>query len=190
MSKLDPEQNRAVLDGAMKLFDKTPLKDITLDKLAKVSGVPAFDILRHFYSADNILKAVLERELELMSAAAQAPELRMPGENIADELRILADIILDQYRRRIPFMGKLLTEALTEPKVASLYYATFIVQGRGLFAEFLRVRQEMGELAPDVDIEAAAAMFLASLLGSLAVSLHHALEGRARAIVRRDNRWR
>lgn len=167
MAKLDPEQNRAVLDGAMKLFDKHPLKDITLDRLAKLSGVPAFDILRHFYSSENILKAVLERELELMSAAAQAPELRMPGENIADELRILADIILDQYRRRIPFMGKLLTEALAEPKVASLYYATFIVQGRGLFAEFLRVRQEFGELADDVDIEAASAMFLASLLGSV-----------------------
>lgn len=151
----------------MKLFEKNPLKDITLDKLAKLSGVPAFDIIRHFHSSDNILKGVLERELELMSAAAQAPELRMPGESIVDELRILADVILDQYRKRIPFMGKLLSEALTEPKVASLYYATFIVQGRSLFAEFLQLRREFGELADDVDIDAASAMFLAALIGSV-----------------------
>lgn len=167
MKALDPEQKRAVLDGAMKLFEKHPLKDITLEKLAKSSGVPAFDILRHFQSSDNILKAVLERELEMMAAAAQEPELRMPGETIEDELRVLAGIILDQYRKRREFMGKLMEEAARDSKVGALYYATFIVQGRLLFAEFLRIRRGRGELREDVDIEAASAMFLASLIGSV-----------------------
>ena len=167
MKSLDSERNRAVLDGALKLFEKHPLKDITLEKLTKVSGVPAFDIIRSFQSSENILKAVLERELELMAAAAQAPELRMPGETIGDELRILAGVILDQYRKRLPFMGKLVNEALTDQKVAALYYGTFIVQGRLLFAEFLRVRHGFGELRDDVDIEAASAIFLASLIGSV-----------------------
>src|SRR5262249_22575325 len=141
--------------------------EISLDKLAKVSGVPAFDIIRQFQSSENILKAVLERELELMAATAQAPDLRMPGETIGDELRMLAGIILDQYRKRIPFMGKLVNEALTDPRVAALYYSTFVVQGRLLFAEFLRTRRELGELRDDVDIEAASAIFLASLIGSV-----------------------
>lgn len=167
MKSLDPERNRAVLDGAMHLFEKHPLRDITLDKLAKVSGVNSFDILRHFQSSDNILRAVLERELELMAAAAQAPELRMPGETIEDELQVLAGIILDQYRKRAGFMGKLVEEALSDRKVGALYYATFVVQGRLLFAEFLRVRQEFGELRDGVDIEAASAIFLASLIGSV-----------------------
>jgi AcrR family transcriptional regulator len=79
MKAFDPEEHRAVLDAAMRLFEKHPLRDITLDKLAKASGVPAFDILRHFQSTENILRAVLERELEMMAASAQAPELRMPG---------------------------------------------------------------------------------------------------------------
>jgi AcrR family transcriptional regulator len=167
MKALDPEQHRAVLDGAMQLFGTQTLKAITLDKLAKTSGVPAFDILRHFQSSENILKAVLERELELMAAAAQAPELRMPGETLQDELRLLAGVILDQYRRRVAFMGKLIEEAMAEPKIAALYYSTFVVQGRLLFTEFLRVRKEFGELRDDLDVEAAAAMFLASLIGSL-----------------------
>jgi AcrR family transcriptional regulator len=167
MKGLDSEHHRAVLDGALALFEKHPLKEITLEKLSKTSGVPAFDIIRHFHSSENILKAVLERELELMAAAAQAPELRMPGETIEDEMRILARIILDQYRKRLPFMGKLIAEALHDPKVAALYYTTFVVQGRGLFAGFLQVRHEFGELREDLDIEAAAAMFLASLLNTV-----------------------
>jgi AcrR family transcriptional regulator len=167
MKAISPEEHRAVLDSAMQLFGELPLKSISLDKLSKASGVPAFDILRHFQSSENILKAVLERELELMAAAAQAPELRLPGETLDDELRLLAGVILDQYRKRIAFMAKLIEEALADQRVAALYYATFIVQGRLLFSEFLRVRKEFGELREDIDVEAAAAMFLASLIGSL-----------------------
>lgn len=174
MKTMDPEQQRAVLDNAMALFAKEELRDITLDKLSKASGVAAFDILRYFHSADNILKAVLERELELMAAAAQAPELRMPGETLNDELHVLSGVILDQYRRRLPFLGKLLSEAMHDPKVGALFYGTFIVQGRLLFTEFLTIRRQFGELRDEVDVEAAAAMFLASLTGIL---LMHELFG-------------
>jgi AcrR family transcriptional regulator len=165
MKALDPDQQRAVLDGAMQLFTQYDLKDISLDKLTKLTGVAAFDILRQYHSSDNILKAVLERELELMAAAAQAPELRMPGETFGDELHVLADVILDQYRKRLPFLSKMIKEAMENPKVGALFYGTFIVQGRLLFTEFLSVRKDRAELRDEVDVEAAAAMFLASLTG-------------------------
>jgi AcrR family transcriptional regulator len=174
MKPMDADRQKAVLDHAMLLFAKEELRDITLDKLSKASGVAAFDIVRQFHSSENILKAVLERELELMAAAAQAPELRMPGETLEDELHILAGVILDQYRLRIPFLGKLLSEAMQEPKVGALFYSTFIVQGRLLFTEFLRIRKQFGEVRDDLDVEAAAAMFLASLTGIL---LMHELFG-------------
>ena len=174
MKGMDADRERVVLDAAMTLFAKEELRDITLDKLTKASGVPAFDIIRHFQSSENILRACLERELELMAAATQAPELRMPGETLGDELRVLAGVILDQYRRRLPFLGKLLSESMREPKVGALFYSNFIVQGRLLFTEFLRVRKQFGELREDVDVEAAAAMFLASLTGIL---LMHELFG-------------
>jgi AcrR family transcriptional regulator len=164
---INAERQRAILDAAMELFEKHTLKDITLDRLSKVSGVSAFDIIREFQSSDMILKAVLERELELMAAAAREPQLRMPGETMEDELRMLAGVILDQYRRRIAFMGKMLDEARHDPEVAGLYYQTFVVRGRRLFAEFLGARAEYGDLADGVDVEAAAAMFLAALLGSV-----------------------
>lgn len=165
MKGLDPNQQAAVLDGAIQLFEKHDLRDITLDMLTKLTGVPSFDIVRHYHSSENILKCVLERELELMAAAAQAPELRMPGETLNDELRLLSGVILDQYRQRTPFLSKLLNEAIRNPQVGGLFYGTFIVQGRLLFTEFLRMRMERRELSDGVDVEAASAMFLASLTG-------------------------
>ena len=167
MMSLDAERQRAVLDAAMQLFAKLQLNDISLDMLTRTSGVSAFDVIRHYQSSENILRAVLERELELMAAAAQEPELRMPGETLKDELRLLAGVILDQYRRRVPFLTKLLTEAMSDPRVGALFYSTFIKQGRLLFTEFLRVRMKHGELREDVDVEAAAAIFLAGLTGIL-----------------------
>ena len=130
---------------------------------------PAFDILRHFQSSDNILKAVLERELELMAAAAGDPALRMPGETLDDELRLLAGVIFDQYRKRTQFMGKMIGEAMAEPKIAALYYSTFVVQlwPPALHRISASTQNDLGEIRDDIDVEAAAAMFLASLIGSL-----------------------
>jgi AcrR family transcriptional regulator len=160
----------------MRLFEQHDLKDISLDKLTKATGIPAFDILREYHSSDNILKAVLERELELMAAAAQAPELRMPGETLGDELHVLAGVILDQYRKRSKFLAKILNEAMRNSDVGALFYRTFIVQGRLLFSEFLSVRKEHNELRDDVDVEAASAMFLASLTGMFV--MHEVFGGR------------
>jgi AcrR family transcriptional regulator len=160
---LSPEQQNRVLDTALELFEKLDLSEITLDQVTKASGVSAFDIVRHYRSKENILSAVLERELELMSAAAHSPELRMPGETLRDELQFLARIILDEYRRRLSFLGKLVGEALKDQEVGAIFYRTFIMQGRQLFAEFLNARKEVGELREGLDVEAAAAMFLAFL---------------------------
>jgi TetR/AcrR family transcriptional regulator, transcriptional repressor for nem operon len=164
---LSAEQQKMVLDGAVNLFARSHIRDITVDKLAKASGVSIFDIVRHYQSKDNILIAVLERELETMAAAANAPELRFPGETLKDELHLLADVILQEYRNRLPFLRKILIEALDNDEVGAVFYRTFIVQGRLLFAQFLNERKRLGELRENIDVEAAAAIFLAALTGAL-----------------------
>ena len=55
------------------------------------------------------------------AAAAQAPELRMPGETFGDELHVLAGVILDQYRKRSDFLAKILNEAFRNPDVGALF---------------------------------------------------------------------
>ena len=166
---LTTEQQRQVLDSVMQLASSRGLGEITLEQLTRASGVPAFDIIRHYQSKENILAAVLERELELMAGSVPTPELRFPNETLRDELQVLSKIMLQEYRRRLPFLGKLLIEAIQNPEVGSLFYRKFIQQGRLLFAEFLEIRRQRGELREDVDVEAAAAMFISALSGILLV---------------------
>ena len=166
---LTPEQQRLVLDTALQLMSEQDLANISLEQLTHASGVPAFDIVRHYQSKENILAAVLERELELMAGGVPSPELRFPSETLRDELQVLAKLMLQEHRARLPFLGKLLVEAIQNPEVGVLFYRKFIQQGRLLFAEFLNIRKQRGELREDVDVEAAAAMFISALSGILLV---------------------
>lgn len=166
---LTPEQQRQVMDSALQLMSAHDLAEITLEQLTHASGVSAFDIIRHYQTKENILAAVLERELELMAGAVPSPELRFPSETLPDELQVLARIMLQEYRVRLPFMGKLLVGAMQNPEVGALFYRKFIQQGRLLFAKFLDIRKQRGELRESVDVEAAAAMFISALSGILLV---------------------
>lgn len=160
-------QRQQVLDGAVDLIGRGALRDVALDELARTSGVSALEIVRGFSSKENILRAVLERELERIAATAHDPALRMPGETLKDELIVLARVILDEYRRRLPLMSRVLEASRDDREVGALFYRTFVVQGRQLFTGFLKARADLGELRSGFDIEAAAAMFLASLMGVL-----------------------
>ena len=169
LGSLSSEQQRSVMDSALQLMAASDLNEITLEQLTRASGVPAFDIIRHYQSKENILAAVLERELELIAGAVPSPELRFPSETLRDELQMLARIMLQEYRARLPFLGKLFVGAIENPEVGTLFYRKFIRQGRLLFAEFLNLRKQRGELRESVDVEAAAAMFISALSGILLV---------------------
>jgi AcrR family transcriptional regulator len=159
-----------VLDGAISLASRQDLSSITLDQLTQTSGIAAFDIVRHYHSKEKILAAVLERELELIAGAVPAPDLRFPGETLTDELQVIAKIMLSEYRDRLPFLERLLSEAMKNPEVGAIFYRTFILRGRRLFTEFLEVRKGRGELREDLDVEAAAAFFLSALTFILLVN--------------------
>jgi AcrR family transcriptional regulator len=149
----------AVLNQAMLLFSREKLHEITVDKLSRASGVAEFEIIRNYQSLENILKAVLEREVEMMMAAAAHPSI------FRDELYDLAGVILDQFHRRAPLLRRVLSESLLDPRVAALFHRTFVVRGRLLFAEFLRIRKQRGELRDGVNVEASAAMLFSALTG-------------------------
>jgi AcrR family transcriptional regulator len=136
---------------------------VNFDPSNRARLVAAFDIVRHYHSKEKILAAVLERELELIAGSVPSPELRFPGKTLQDELEVIAKIMLSEYRSPLPFLASLLTEAMKNAEVGAMFYRTFIMQGRLLFAEFLNVRQRRGELRECVDVEASAAFFLSAL---------------------------
>ncbi len=160
---LSSEQEKRVLDAAMSLAGERELSAIGLDDLAKASGIGAMSIAMHYRSKERILEAALDRELALIAGSVAPPELRFPGETLRDEVGVIAKIMLEEYRRRLGFLSRLLTEAMRNPEAGQIFYKSFIRRGRLLFVDFLNERKSRGELRDDVDIEASAAMFLAAL---------------------------
>ncbi len=161
---MDAEHERTVLDRAMALFAKEELRDFTLDQLTEASGIPSAHIIRRFHSSENILKAVLSRELEAIAATAEPLTL---GETLANGLGALAAVILEGYRRRRPLLTRLLGESMRDPHVGAIFYSTFVAGGRHIISEFLRARAASGEVREDLDIETAASMFFAALMSLL-----------------------
>ena len=164
---LTPEQKLAVLESAVHLALEHSVSEITVAQLARDSGVSVADIMSHFESRENIISAVLEREVEMIAGAVTVPELRFPSETLRDELQMIARMMLLEYRRRMPFIRRLIQEAFREPELGTLVYKNFLRQGRLQFTEFLARRQENGEIPAEVDIEAAAAMFFSAITGIL-----------------------
>lgn len=160
---LGAEQQKAVLDAAIQLASRKELREITLDDLSREAGIGAMQIAMHYRSRENILVAALDREVESIAAFAIPPELRLPGESLGDEIGVLAKIMLEEYRARLPFLTRLLTEAMRDAEAGEVFYRSFIQRGRVLFTEFLQARKDRGELREDLDVEVAAAVFLAAL---------------------------
>jgi len=164
---LDPDEQRVVLDAALALLSQNGLQATFTEKVAERCGISAPRIYVHFGGTEKMIQALLERELELIAGSVPIPELRFPGETLRDELEGLARILLDECRSHIGFLGTLMAEAMRNPEFASVFYRTFILRGRKLFTEFLETRKTRGELRSDIDVEAAAAFFLSSLIFSL-----------------------
>ncbi|HEV8132503.1 MAG TPA: TetR/AcrR family transcriptional regulator C-terminal domain-containing protein [Acidobacteriota bacterium] len=164
---LNADEQRIVLDVALKMLSEGGLQATFTEKVAEKCGIPAPRIYVHFGGTERLIQALLERELELIAGSVPLPELRFPGETLRDELEGLARILLDECRAHIGFLRTMLAEAMRNPDFASVFYRTFILRGRKLFTEFLETRKQRGELRSDIDVEAAAAFFLSALTFSL-----------------------
>jgi AcrR family transcriptional regulator len=108
LGALTAEQQRMVLDAAAMFASAQELSSITLDHLAKASGVRAFDIARHYQTKEKILAAVLQRELEFIAGSVPSPELRFPGENAQRRARGPGQNHASGVSRPIAVFGKAL----------------------------------------------------------------------------------
>lgn len=164
---LSSDQQRAVLDAALSVLSRGGLTATIVEKVAEQCAIRAPRIFLHFGGTEKMLEALLQRQLELIAGSVPSPELRFPGETLRDELEGLARIIIDVCRNHMGVLRAMLAEGLRSKEFAEVFYRTFILRGRTLFLEFLDERRKRGELRGDLDMDAAAASFLASVIMSL-----------------------
>lgn len=165
--RLDPNQQKALLDAALEVFSTIGLRGPVLEQISEKCGIPPERLVEEFGGLEKLVETVLERELQLIAGSVTVPELRFPGETLKDELAVLARIIFEEYRANLGFLLRVLGEAIQTPELGVLFYKSFIMRGRKLFTEFLNDRRERGELRVDIDVEVAAAFFLSALTFSL-----------------------
>jgi AcrR family transcriptional regulator len=166
-SGLSLEEQKGVLSAAMDLLGREGMNASFVDKLVDKSRISAARIFMHFGGPERMIQKLLERQLEVIAGSVAVPELRFPGETLRDELQVLVRIILEQCRNHIGLLRAVMGEAIRNPQFATVFYRTFILQGRKLFTEFLETRKSQGELREEIDVEAAAAFFLSSVIFSL-----------------------
>ncbi len=164
---LSPEQQNVVLDAALSVLSRGGVTATIVEKVAETCAIRAPRIFLHFGGTEKLLEALLQRQLDLIAGSVAVPELRFPGETVSDELEGLARIILEVLRKNLGVLRAMLAEALRSQEFAEIFYRTFILKGRNLCVEFMADRKQRGELREDLNLDAAAAGFLTSLIMSL-----------------------
>ena len=179
---LPADERRAVtVDAVVQLAAERNPSDITTTAIAKHMGVTQGALFKHFPTKDSILQAVMEWVAERLMARVEAAACSASTPLAAIEAMFLAHVEFVAEHPGVPRMlfGELQRAELTAPK----RMAQALVRRHG---ERLRTLVEdgkaAGEIAPNVDGEAAATLLVGMIQGLVMQSL---LAGDVR-LVRRD----
>jgi AcrR family transcriptional regulator len=148
-----------ILAGARKLFMEHGFEGVSIDEIARVSGVSKPTLYRHFPDKRHLYSEIFTRECELYAAKLFPPDLEAAGAREA----------LERVARL--YLGRLLSEGAQSafrvavgdaqlfPDLARAFYATGPARGVRHLEPLLQTFIARGELAID-DVPLAAAQFL------------------------------
>jgi AcrR family transcriptional regulator len=155
------QRREQLLQAALALFSERGYRGTSVRDITRAAGVTEAVLYHYFANKVDLWAVVLatyapfSRVAEVLTEAAAAP--------VEGALRGLGYELLRLLRVREQLMLTLLSEAPTEPDVATVlerFVQSVIVD----LEVFFTGRQERGEIAPDIDVHAAARAFQGALL--------------------------
>jgi AcrR family transcriptional regulator len=150
-----------LLEAALALFSERGYRSTSVRDITRAAGVTEAVLYHYFANKVGLWAAVLatyapfSRVAEVLTEAAAAP--------VDEALRALGYELLRLLRAREQLMLTLLSEAPTEPDVATVL-DRFVQGVTTALGTFLADRQARGEIAPDIDVQAVARAFQGALL--------------------------
>ena len=158
-------RRRQILDASVECFAREGFHRSSMAQIIAEAGVSAGTIYLYFTSKEEIVEAIAEERHALESALASAA-LANPdtGQALHDLAAGYLDWLsdpLEQKRRRVTV--QVWAEALRSERVASIVRDG--VGQRHQVADFVRERQQRGELIPSVDADALSRAMLSLILG-------------------------
>jgi AcrR family transcriptional regulator len=158
-------RRRQILDASVECFAREGFHRSSMAQIIAEAGVSTGTIYLYFTSKEEIVEAIAEERHALESALASAA---LANPDTAQALHDLAAGYLDwlsdpleQKRRRVTV--QVWAEALRSERVASIVRDG--VGQRHQVADFVRERQQRGELIPSVDADALSRAMLSLILG-------------------------
>jgi AcrR family transcriptional regulator len=151
-----------VIVATVELIDRIGYDSVTIDAVARASGVSRSTIYRHWSSRKTL---VLDA---FTSATDKSTEVADTGDAIAD---LRTYVLKLAYRLNVrgaaPIMTGLISEALNDQEFAEIFRTKVIEARRHAFLQILIRGQHRGQIRTDVDLK--------SVVDALYGSIHHRL---------------
>jgi len=161
--QIDLSKNEAILDAAIEVLAERGVS-APLEEIARRACVSKQTIYNHYGSKAELVRAVVERRVDEITATLAGPEaIAHPAEALAGFGRAMLVSLLRP--RSAAFLRMAIQAATALPEVAQAWYEAGPRTSRRKLAEFLRLETEAGRLAIEDPMEAAE-FFAGMVLGS------------------------
>ena len=156
------ETRRRVIAATVELIDRIGYRSVTVDAVARASGVSKSTIYRHWSSRASLVLDAFTCATDESTVVADT------GDAIADLRTYLLKLAFRlNVRGAAPIMTGLISDALADPEFANDFRVKVIQARRHAFRQILLRGQQRGQIRADVD--------LTSVVDALYGSIHHRL---------------
>jgi len=151
--QIDRAKNEAILDAASDVLFERGLA-APLDEIARRAGVSKQTIYNHYGSKAELIRALIERRAQLITAPLDVPGAAdQPEAALAAYARILLETII--LERGIALMRLIIEGATLQPEVAQAVFAATAGASGSKLGDFLERETRAGRLAVADPAEAA-----------------------------------
>lgn len=161
--QIDTAKTEAILDAAAQVFGERGIAS-SMEEIARRACVSKQTIYNHFGSKTELVRAIVERRVQEITAPLLVPEAEEhPEEALAAFGRFMIAVVM---RRGGTSMLRMTVEsAVDQPDVARAFYEAGPMTSRRRLAEFLEMETAAGRMAVD-DPALAAEFFAGMVIGS------------------------
>jgi AcrR family transcriptional regulator len=140
-----------VLDAVGELIDRVSYRSVTVDAVARASGVSKSTIYRHWPSREVL---VLEGYTRKINRSTVVPDT---GDAFRDLRHYVTALVacLGPTDHAASTVTGLIVDALADDEFAALYRRTLLRERRHLFVAILVRGQQRGQIRADLDVETA-----------------------------------
>jgi len=167
VGQIDIAKTEAILDAAAEVFGERGVAS-SMGEIARRACVSKQTIYNHFGSKPELVRAVVDRRVEEITAPLLVPEAEEhPEEALAAFGRFMIAVVVKQ--RGTSMLRMTVESALDQPDVARAFYEAGPITSRRRLADFLQMETAAGRMAVD-DPALAAEFFAGMVIGSHQIS--------------------